>query len=93
MSCSLQGSQILQKHRPAQTCGIVANFDWLSTNDDRLPKKLLSGQVKGHSPLGCHRISLNDVAVRDCHLRRITKPYKDAQKRLLWRDKTCLTRT
>ena len=27
----------------------------------------------------------NDVAVRDCQLRCITKPYKDAQNRLLSR--------
>ena len=60
---------------------------------ERLPKKLLFGQVKGRRPPGCPRSSFNDVAVRDCQLRRITKPYKDAQNRLLWRDKTCLTRT
>ena len=54
--------------------------------DDRLPKKLLFGQVKGHRPPGCARSSFNDVAVRDCQLRRIHIPYKDAQNRLLWRD-------
>ena len=43
--------------------------------------------------LNTPRSSFNDVAVRDCQLRRITKPYKDAQNRLLWRDKTCLART
>ena len=61
--------------------------------DDRLLKKLLFGQVKGHRPPGCSRSSFNDVAVRDCQLRRITKPYKDAQNRMIWRDKTCLAHT
>ena len=61
--------------------------------DDRLPKKLLFGQVKGRRPWGCRRSSFNDVAVRDCLLLRTIKPYKDAQSRLLWRDKICLART
>ena len=38
-------------------------------------------------------VSFSDVAVRDCQLRRITKPCKDAQNRLLWRDINCLART
>ena len=37
----------------------------------------------------CPRSSFNDVALRDCQLRRISKPYKDAQNRLLWTDRTC----
>ena len=57
--------------------------------DDRLPKKLLFGQVKGRRPLGGPRPSFNEVAVHDCQLHCITKPHKDAQNRLLWRDKTC----
>ena len=57
---------------------------------DRLPKTLLFGQVMGCRPPGCPRSSFNDVAVRDCQLRCMTKPYKDAQIRLLWRDKTWL---
>ena len=61
--------------------------------DDRLPKKLLFGQVKGRCPPGCPRSSSNDVAVRDCQLLCIKKAYKDPQNRLLWRDKTCLART
>ena len=59
--------------------------------NDRQPEKLLCGQVKGPPPPpppGCPRSSFDDVAVRDGHLRRITKPYKDAQNRLLQRDKT-----
>ena len=53
----------------------------------------LFGQVKGRQAPGCPRSSFNDVTVCDCQLRRIPKPYKDAQNRLLWRDKTCLART
>ena len=33
--------------------------------DDRLPKKLLFGQVKGRRPPGGPRSSFNDVALRD----------------------------
>ena len=61
--------------------------------DDRLPKKLLFGHVKGRRPPGCPRSNFKDVAVHDCHMRRIAQPYKDAQKGLLWRDKTCLAPT
>ena len=64
----------------------------MTSHSDRLHNKLLFGQVKGRRPPCCPRSSFNDVAVRDCRLRRITKPYKDAQNRLLWRDKTCLAR-
>ena len=53
----------------------------------------LFGQVKGRPPPGCPRYGLNDFAVHDCRLRRIPKPYKNAQNRLLYRDKTCLART
>ena len=61
--------------------------------DDRLPKKLLFGQVKGRRPPGGPRSSFNDVALRDCQNCRINRPYRDAQNRLLWRDKTCPART
>ena len=61
--------------------------------NDRLPKKLVRGQVKGLHPQGCPRSTFNDVAMCDRQLHRITKPYKDAQNRLLWRDKTCFART
>ena len=57
--------------------------------NDRLPKKLLYGQFKGTRPSGRPRLSYNDVASSDCHECRITRPYKDAQNRLLWRDNTC----
>ncbi len=39
------------------------------------------------------RSSFNDVALRDCENCRIKRPYRDAQDRLLWRDKTCPART
>ena len=32
---------------------------------------------------------LNDVTLIDCQNCRISRPYRDAQDRLLWRDKTC----
>ena len=61
--------------------------------NDRLPKKFLFGQVKGTRPSGRPKFSYNDVASSDCHECRITRPYKDAQNRLFWRDKTCPVRT
>ena len=64
---------------------VVAMMYWLM--------KLLFGQVKGTRPSGRPRLSYNDVASSDCHECRITRPYKDAQNRLLWRDKTCPART
>ena len=59
---------------------------------DRLPKKLVFGQVKGSCPSDA-QLSYNDVASSDCHECRITRAYRDAQNRLLWRDKTCPART
>ena len=61
--------------------------------NDRLPKKLLFGQVKGSHPSGRPRLRFNDVALSDRHECRIARPYKDAQNRLLWRDKNCLAHT
>ena len=61
--------------------------------NDRLPKKLLFGEIKGLRPPGRPRSSFNDVALRDCLNCRISRPYRDAQIRLLWRDKTCPART
>jgi len=61
--------------------------------NDRLPKKLLFGEVKELRPPGRPRSSFNDVALRDCQDCRISRPYRDAQDRLLWRDKTCPART
>ncbi len=61
--------------------------------NDRLPKKLLFGQVKGLCPPGCPRSSFNDVALHDCQTRGISTLYRDVQDRLLWKDKTCPART
>ena len=61
--------------------------------NDRLPKKLLFGQVKGRRPPGRPRSSFNDVALQDCQARGVSRPYRDAQDRLLWKDKTCPART
>jgi len=61
--------------------------------NDRLPKKLLFGQVKGLRPPGRPRSSFNDVALQDCQARGVSRPYRDAQDRLLWKDKTCPART
>ena len=61
--------------------------------NDRLPKKLLFGQVKGLRPPGRPRSSFNDVALHDCQTRQIGRPHRDAQDRLLWKDKTCPART
>jgi len=61
--------------------------------DDRLPKKLLFDEVKGLRPPGRPRSSFNDVALRDCQHCHISRPYRDAQDKLLWRDKTCPART
>ncbi len=55
--------------------------------------KLLFGEVKGLRPPGRPRSSFNDVALRDCQNCRIGRPYRDAQDRLLWKDKTCPART
>ena len=61
--------------------------------NDRLPKKLLFGEVKGLRPPGRSRSSFNDDALRDCQNCQIGRPYRDAQDRLLWKDKTCPTHT
>jgi len=60
--------------------------------NDRLPKKLLFGEVKVLRPPGRPRSSFNDVALRDCQNCRISRAYRDTQDRLLWRDKTCPAR-
>jgi len=61
--------------------------------NERLPKKLLFGIVKGPRPHGRPRSSFNIVALRYCQKCRNGRPYKDAQDRQLWRDKTCPART
>ena len=61
--------------------------------DDTLPKKLFFGEVKGARPPGCPRSSFNDAVLRDCPNCHINRAYRDAQNKLVWRDKTCLART
>ncbi len=58
--------------------------------NDRLLEEYLFGEVKGACPPGCPRSSFNDVALRDCQNCQIGRPSRNAQDRLLWRDKTCL---
>ena len=55
---------------------------------DRLPKKLLFGEVKGVCPPGCPRSSVYD-ALCECQSCCISRPFRHAQDRLLWTDKTC----
>ena len=55
--------------------------------NDRLPKKLLFGQVEGQRLRGRPRSRYNDVVLRDCQSYCISRPYnKDAQDRLLSKD-------
>ena len=61
--------------------------------NDRLPKQLLLGQVKGRRCVVALESSFNDVVLRDCQECHINRPYRDAQDRLLWKDKTCPART
>ena len=56
--------------------------------DKHAHSELLFGQFKGNPPSGRPRLGYNDIASSDCHACRIIRPYKDAQNRLLWRDKT-----
>ena len=58
--------------------------------NDTLPKKLLFGEVKGLRPPGRPRSSFNGVVVYDCQTCSISRAYRDAQDKLLWRDKTCM---
>ena len=48
---------------------------------DRLPKKLLFGQVQGRRPPGCPSSSFNDVAVHDCQLLCRTKVLFQSDRR------------
>ena len=73
-------------------------FRWLGhvfrMPNNRPPKKLLFVEVKGLRPLGRPRSSFNNVALCDCQNCCIGRPYyRDAQDRLLWRDKTCPAHT
>ncbi len=61
--------------------------------NDRLPKKLLFGEVTGLRHLPDLGLVSNDVVLHDCQHCRVSRPYRDAQDRLLWRDKTCPAHT
>ena len=49
-------------------------------------RKLLFGEVKGLRSPG-PTSSFNNVALRDCQNWRISRPYRDAQDRLLYKGK------
>ena len=50
---------------------------------DRLAEKLLCSAVKGLRPPGCPRSSFNNVALPDCQDHQTSRPFTDAQVRLL----------
>ena len=50
-------------------------------------------KLRGFAHLVAPRSGFNDVALHDCQSRRIGRPYRDAQDRLLWKDKMCPART
>ena len=56
-------------------------------------QRLVKGMDPGLRPPGRPRSSFNDVALHDCQTCRLSRPYRDAQDRLLWKDKTCSART
>ncbi len=63
--------------------------------DNRLPKKLLFGQVKGRRPagLGRPRLSYNALVLEGCYSRNFCNYYSDAQNKPFWRDKSGSART
>ena len=69
--------------------------DWLHINpladggNFLVCKVSLLSYFKGPRPPGRPRSSFSDVALRGCQNCQIGRPYRDAQDRQLWRDKTC----
>ena len=61
--------------------------------DTRLPKVMLFGQVKGSTPPGRPRKTWNDIVLSDFQLLNITRPYRDAQNKPAWRERTWATHT
>ena len=57
---------------------------------DRLLKKCLFGKLKGRRPPGCPTSSFRDVSLRDGQHCRISRPFRDAKDRLLWRENLVL---
>ena len=69
---------------------------WLGHTFRMVDNRLLKGVVwlvQGCHPPGRSMLTFNDVASIEWHKCCITRPYKDAQNRVLWRDKTCPART
>ena len=60
--------------------------------DTRLPK-VMFGQVKGSTPPGRPRKIWNDIVLSDFQLLNITRPYRDAQNKPAWRERTWATHT
>ena len=52
-----------------------------------MPNDRLLGELEGVRPPSRPRSRFNDVTLRYCKNCRINGPYRDAQDRLLWRDK------
>ena len=61
--------------------------------DSRLPKVMLFGQVKGSNPPGRPRKIWNDIVLSDFQQLNINRPYRDAQNKPAWRDRTWATHT
>ena len=61
--------------------------------DTRLPKVMLFGQVKGNPPVGRPRKIWNDIVLSDFQRLNIQRPYRDAQNKPAWRDRTWATHT
>ena len=54
---------------------------------------MLFGQVKGSTPPGRPRKIWNDSVLSDFQLLNITRPYRDAQNKPAWRERTWATHT
>ena len=65
----------------------------LDTRLPRLSKVMLFGQVKGSNPPGRPRKIWNDIVLSDFQQLNIRCPYRDAQDKPAWRDRTCATHT
>ena len=61
--------------------------------DSRLPKLMLFCQVTGSNPPGRPRKIWNDIVVSDFQQLNIKRPYRDAQNKSAWRDRTWATHT
>ena len=77
-------------HVPSLLSG--TEFRTTGTSLDKMCKIYSVLESSSQTP-GRPRFSFNDITLRNCQLCRINKPYRDAQDKLLWRDKTCPART